>query len=328
MRSDDLRYHIASLVAVFLALGIGIFIGTAFVGAPVVERRINTLNRILADKLTELARRTDEANKNEEALSALVPSLVGGKLAGRSVLLVRTGDYAEAVRDTQTVLETAGARVTGVLTLPAEGWGRERAGAENELAALAVALLNPSREETTPGAVLVDTLRREGRLSGDVPVAEVPPARLVVLVAGVQGPPFPPPGRAAGPVSPREAQARAQADERAALVARMNERLAKAFMDDGAAVVVGAEPWTADRSSIAAFQAADVPSVDCIDRAAGQIALVFALRGDKGAFGLKPTAERVLPESALAVAAAHPPVAAPAPNTPAAPAGTGGASRP
>ena len=326
MRSDDLRYHIASLVAVFLALGIGIFIGTAFVGAPVVERRINTLNRILADKLTELARRTDEANKGEEALRALVPSLIGGKLAGRSVLLVRTGDYPEAVRDAQTVLEAAGARVTGTLTLPVEGWGRERSGAENELAALAAALLNSPRggAETTPEAALVDTLRRAGRLSGDLPPAEGSPARLIVLVAGVQGPP---PGRAAGPISPREAQARAEADERAVVVGRMSERLAKAFADGGA-VVAGAEPWTADRSSVPAFQAAGVASVDCVDRAAGQIALVFALRGDKGAFGLKPTAERVLPESALAATAAHPPVSAPTPNTPAASTKAGGAQGP
>jgi len=328
VRSDDLRFHIASLVAVFLALGIGIFIGTAFVGAPVVERRINTLNRTLADKLTELSRQTDEAAKSEEALRALLPRLVGGRLTGRAVLLLRTGDYPEAARDAQTVLEAAGARVTATLTLPADGWGRERfagegdggaqtpaaAAAERELAALAAALLDPSREETPPPAALLNALRRSGSLSGDLPQT---PARLVVLVAGVQGPP-PAPGRGR-PVSPREEQARVEAAERAVLVDRINQHLARAFADGGATAVVGVEPFAADRSSVPAFEAADVTSVDAVDRAAGQIALVFALLGDKGAFGLKATAARVLPEGALLAAPAAEQQHRPEPGAAAAP---------
>ena len=164
---------------------------------------------------------------------------------------------------------------------------------DRELVALAAALREPPREQASEGAVFLDALRRGGRLSGDLPETR---ARMIVLVAGVQGPQA---SKERGtPSSPREEQARAEANERAARIERINQRLAEAFRDGGA-IVVGVEPFAADRSSVSAFRAADVASVDAVDRAVGQIALVFALRGEKGAFGFKATAERVLPDSAL-----------------------------
>ena len=37
--SPEFRYHVASLAAVFFALGIGILIGTTFVGTRIVDRQ-------------------------------------------------------------------------------------------------------------------------------------------------------------------------------------------------------------------------------------------------------------------------------------------------
>ncbi len=59
-------------------------------------------------------------------------------------------------------------------------------------------------------------------------------------------------------------------------------------------LVVGCEPFTAAVSSIPGYQAAGIATVDCIDLPLGQIALPFALRGEAGDYGLKPTARQQL----------------------------------
>ena len=67
--------------------------------------------------------------------------------------------------------------------------------------------------------------------------------------------------------------------------------------------VIGCEPYTAAVSSVPAFQAAGIPTVDCVDLPLGQIALPLAVQSDKGDYGLKPTASQTLPTLAEAGAA-------------------------
>lgn len=320
MRSDDLRLHITSLAAVFLALGIGIFIGTAFVGAPVVERQMRGLNRTLNTKLDELGRRTEEAEKNEEALRALLPGLVGRKLAGRNVLVIRLGDYPDAARAAEESLVLAGAHVA-VLDLPGEAWRRraEEAGVAAASAfdddensdvnaggdtlardldvVLAALTTGPNSGGAGAQTNAVAGLRRGGLLGGDLPA--VAPPRLVVLVGGTTAPPdVPNRGTPAAPAppSPREQKQQAEASARADIVDALHRRLIERLRAAGA-TVVGAEPLGADVSSLRAGREADIATVDNVDRAAGQIALTFALLGETAAYGIKPGAERVLPAS-------------------------------
>jgi hypothetical protein len=64
------------------------------------------------------------------------------------------------------------------------------------------------------------------------------------------------------------------------------------------ATVVGVEPSHADVSFMRAYQGAGAAAtIDNIDRAVGQIVLPFALLGERGSYGQKPTADRVLPAS-------------------------------
>jgi hypothetical protein len=62
------------------------------------------------------------------------------------------------------------------------------------------------------------------------------------------------------------------------------------------APAVGVETSTDDSSSISFFQANGLASVDNIDLAAGQLAMVFALLGADGSFGVKGTAGQLLPD--------------------------------
>jgi hypothetical protein len=63
--------------------------------------------------------------------------------------------------------------------------------------------------------------------------------------------------------------------------------------------VVGCESSTTGTSYISDYQNAGIATVDCVDLPIGKIALPFALRGgvDKGDYGIKGTAQRILPVS-------------------------------
>ena len=67
--------------------------------------------------------------------------------------------------------------------------------------------------------------------------------------------------------------------------------------------MAGCEPYSAASSSVPAYQAAGIATVDCVDLPLGQIALPFALRGETGDYGLKPTAKLRLPDSLGSAAA-------------------------
>ena len=281
--SSELRFHVATLIAVFLALGIGILIGTFFVGAPVVERQMRGLTKRLGARVTELQQQTEEARKNEDALRTLLPPLVAGRLEGQKVLVVQTGDYVDAAERAEESLKQAGAAIARIV-LPREAWSeRLAAGPEDAPPAerLAALLLSPNR-----GAVF-EEFRRTGLLTGEPPPG---PYRSIVLIGGAQTP-------AGGPGS-----AGAAADP-TTLIRVLDVALAKAWQASGI-TVVGAEPLGAGISYMRPYQAQGMATVDNIDRAAGQICLPFALSGDKGTYGMKATAERLLPASLEAPPAA------------------------
>jgi hypothetical protein len=59
---------------------------------------------------------------------------------------------------------------------------------------------------------------------------------------------------------------------------------------------VGVEATDAEPSSISFFQANDLASVDDIDQTAGRLASVLALLGAQGSFGVKGSADQLLPD--------------------------------
>ena len=116
----DFRYHVSSLAAVFLALGIGIIVGLGF-GDPAITRQQTKLLQDSNAKLdTVLGERTQDRlllSKNREALRALAPRLTRDLLIGRRVAVVRDGDYPEAAQEAQDAIAQAGGIVSSVTVL-------------------------------------------------------------------------------------------------------------------------------------------------------------------------------------------------------------------
>jgi hypothetical protein len=61
--------------------------------------------------------------------------------------------------------------------------------------------------------------------------------------------------------------------------------------------VVGVELTGTEPSQVPWYKAEQLASVDDLETVAGRAALAFALAGDRGAYGTKPTAEALLPSA-------------------------------
>ncbi|MFI7453430.1 copper transporter [Nonomuraea sp. NPDC049714] len=117
----DFRYHLVSIVAIFLALAVGIVLGTTLLEDPAI-RSAEELTRQLTAEKQEQREQIDEVLGQSQAtdsfVTTLMPKLVEGELAGEQVLLVEAPGTNAAVREAeQEVLTAAGALVTGRLSL-------------------------------------------------------------------------------------------------------------------------------------------------------------------------------------------------------------------
>jgi hypothetical protein len=121
----DFRYHLVSLIAVFLAVALGIIIGTTALNEPIqadIEGQVTDLEqdkRALEDRTQQLQTQLDAADSFADAVA---PALVNGTLTGRSVLLVVTNEDVpvETVEDVSTLVGEAGGTVSGTLRLQPE----------------------------------------------------------------------------------------------------------------------------------------------------------------------------------------------------------------
>jgi Copper transport outer membrane protein, MctB len=111
----SLRYHVVTIVAIFLALTIGLLAGSAFVQPRLVDQLRNQ---------TDILRREIRAGEDKYAdaqteldafggfVDAVAPSLTVGKLSGTSVVVVtQTGVEDAVLSQAQAALSNAGANV-------------------------------------------------------------------------------------------------------------------------------------------------------------------------------------------------------------------------
>jgi hypothetical protein len=283
----DLRYHVASLAAVFVALAIGIFVGVGLSGKGFVsdaerenlQARIDEL-RLERDNAVE---RAAEANRSGEAFAdfadATYQELVGDYLDGTVVGMVFVGSVDQGLAGTvrRTVSDAGGrAPFLRALRVPLDGEAvdaalrseaemRELAGKDNrerlgrELA----------RELVTVGPnPVLDALAR-------VLVEEQSGAAALPLDALVVARPAPP-----------------QRGETEQFLAGFYAGLAAARIP-----AVGVEQDDPRPTALRVFRRRGLSTVDAIDGAAGKVALVFLLAGARtGSYGLGEEAvDGVLP---------------------------------
>ncbi len=121
----DFRYHLVSLIAVFLAVALGIIIGTTALNEPIladIENQVADLEqdkRALEDRTQQLQTQVDTADAFG---TTVAPALVDGTLAGRTVLLVSASEEVapETVEQVTALVGEAGGSVSGAISLRPE----------------------------------------------------------------------------------------------------------------------------------------------------------------------------------------------------------------
>jgi hypothetical protein len=123
----NIRYHIVSITAIFLALGIGTLLGSTFLDRATVDqldKNIRNAETRIHDTEQENSRLqglVDEALKRDEALIEASETTLDGQLTDRPVLLVVAPGVETATIDTlRLILANADADLRGSLLLREE----------------------------------------------------------------------------------------------------------------------------------------------------------------------------------------------------------------
>jgi len=314
----DFRYHLVSLVSVFMALAIGVVLGAGPLRDSIGDQLSSQVDELVQDKADlqqAVANRDAQIAERDAFIDAVEERLVGFELGGRDVLVVTLPGADSGTVDAVTeVVESAGAQVTGQVDLtprwtdPGQSDFREELvaqlpagepGAADSVetrlgAALAGALLTPdvpAQDQSPDDAATVLESLTGGEL---VSVDGDPSARatLAVVVAGA-------PESSVG--ADDDAWAQAAAASHLALLSAL---------DAGSAGVVLVGPPTAatGEGAIGQLRADDslvaaVSSVDSADSPMGRITTVLALRaevaGQSGQYGFGEDASSPIPTADL-----------------------------
>lgn len=189
----DIRWHLASLVGVFLALGLGMLIGAQLAGAGTLEAEqqrlaerleasfmvLRTENRSLRD---ELAGVRSELAEEQEFADLLLSAVAAATLAGVEVELYTPPGQEEWAARVERVLAQAGAAPQLRVGVPA---GSQAAGDALVVVASAPPPGGTPLEQEVP-------VPGEGApalaLSGDLPSGGRPEGHRLVVAAAVRSP--------------------------------------------------------------------------------------------------------------------------------------------
>jgi hypothetical protein len=290
------RYHAVSLVAVFIALAIGILIGAEFGGDTLSNTRRN-LEESLVGNLQDARDRSEqlggELGRSNEFAERVYPVLVRDQLDGRRIGLIAIGELPGGISDSvEEALGPTGARLVGVGVVrePVDVRGLAGDLSKTRFADIAE---NPDTQsafgvgigrQVVRGGTLVEKVRGHlfSRASGNFGALDG------VIVVRIQ---------------PEE-----MGPKRTAVAGQLESGLMSGIVATKAPAV-GVETSDSDDSSISFFQGNDLSSVDDIDLVAGRLATVFSLLGAEGSFGVKGSADRLLPDLIVPPAPAVAPAA-------------------
>lgn len=287
----DQRSLVLTLIALFLALGLGLLIGGTMLGeGVVVSQQRQVIARLEGDSAELLEENRLFGARLVEAENALrvyrdfgrkaLPRLIDGRLTGRTLAIISLDNDA-LIDEPVAALRRAGADVLSMTALT-DGFdlrSAERrqtvadylgspAASQGELTerlvvALGMAVAEPSEAGSTALSFLEDVglIHRSGRYDRR-------PGVVLVIGGDHQG------GRNTSAVDDRLLAAICAEGRRAVLAERSDVRV----------------------STVAVGQKRGIPTIDNLDTAPGQVALVYALAGENGDFGQKATAREVVPD--------------------------------
>lgn len=277
----DLRYHVASLAAVFLALIIGILVGVGISDRGLVdsakkgllEREVASLQKRLDQAAQQSTTRGRERQAAQTFINETYPALVHNRLRGKKIAVVFVGSVEGGVRSAVSrALDDAGAEQLRLRALKVPIDVRQIDGTLASQPA-ADGLVGRSHLESLGRA-----LGQELMLGGETPLWNLITDKLVEERTG-------------GSKAPADGVVivRTVAPQRGGTT----RFLLGLYSGLGSAGVpaVGVEQTDAADSATAVFRQAGLSTVDDIDQPVGRLALVLLLAGQpSGQYGVKDSA--------------------------------------
>ena len=145
----NFRFHLVSLVAVFLALAVGVVMGYGILGQPTVsglQTRIDAVEANAEARRVENEKLRADLDRANEAIDASAPFSVTDRLRAVPAVVVAVREIGEgAVRRISTLARTAGAAVPGTVWLES----KFALGSKDDVKALAGALAVPASTKRT-----------------------------------------------------------------------------------------------------------------------------------------------------------------------------------
>lgn len=109
------RYHLVSIIAVFLALALGILVGTTGLNGAILsdlKKQVRTLRGETSTLRASNDALTTVANNDEKFASAYMTPILAGKLTGRNVAVISAPGTSSKIKSgTNAALTAAGAKV-------------------------------------------------------------------------------------------------------------------------------------------------------------------------------------------------------------------------
>lgn len=303
----SLRYHTVSIAAVFLALAVGVVMGSSSVSQALLSG-VGDQRDSLSDQVRHLRGRLDATNGELAGArrfgTAVAPLAVRDALAGRSVAVITTPNVDPRHRDAmKELLGSAGASVTGTLRLTDSVTDPARTGQLRDVVTRLLpagvrlpvtsdpgtlvgglvgplTLLDPrtDRPQASPQerAAALAGLTEGGFLRAS---ADFRPAQLAVVLTG--GP------SAGAPEKP------------AAMLARLAAQVDRAGAGAVLAGTTGADGSAVEIARADGRTSSELSTVDNAGTAAGRVATVLALgeqlSGQAGHYGVSGSAEGPVP---------------------------------
>jgi hypothetical protein len=289
-RMIDLKYHIVSIVAIFLALGMGILIGSAIVSNDVMvvqqqkmidslEAQFSSLREHESTLLAEDVKKSKMINNYENFAQGTLAPIVEGRLKGRNVAVVVSGTEVipSGLLNTLTL---AGANVNSQ-TLVLENINMKDSKLRQKLVAYYGADANVTsdilRQKVAESMGLLVNNKADPALSKflsennliKISYTNNDSVDTVILIGGSDtlGQSFP---------------------------EGFDSTLIKTLLQEGKQVI-GVESSNVKLSYMKSYQKFNISTVDNIDLSLGQISLVLAMAGEPGNYGTKSNATKFMP---------------------------------
>jgi hypothetical protein len=316
----DFRYHLVSIVAVFLALAIGIVLGSTALQGDTIDT-LRGVNNSLTNELNGAVAARDgfstQVNANDTFLQTAEPKLLSGTLAGQKIVLItEPGAPSQVIDGIEKAAGPgyAGATVTGTVALQPKfndlsGATRSTLSAiNNQLATTGGTVLAPATDQATvyqqeaaqliATAIVNKTDGQAGLTSGEAQSLLGAYAKSGYLTTS--GAPW---DRAtlAVIVTPQAAPADGPNDPANQVLLALAPQFAQASR---ATLVAGTAASSASASSAIAVLrgssvSGQVSTVDNADSRLGQISTIWPWPTSRRAANQIATVSRVLPRSAL-----------------------------